>query len=208
MATTMNTKSIMIFAVVTLGVLLGMGGLLWQFGNTAEKPIVDIAGEMRYRIGSGGVILVEFSDFQCPGCQAVQAPLKQILAKYSGKMQFVYRDFPLTNIHKNAQIAAQVAEAAYQQGKFWEMHDKLFETQKEWSGLTDPREKFGVYAAELGVEKDKFETDMESQVTKDVVSVDILAATRYRISGTPTFYVNGGKTEFGQLEIRLQQLTK
>jgi len=58
------------------------------------------------------------------------------------------------------------------------------------------------------VEKDKFETDMESQVTKDVVSVDILAATRYRISGTPTFYVNGVKTEFGQLEIRLQQLTK
>lgn len=204
----MKTKTLLTFALVTLGILLGVGGLLWQFGNTTEKPITDIGGEMRYKKGEGMVVVVEFSDFQCPACQAVQDPLKQILAKYEGKVQFVYRDFPLTNIHKNAQMAAQAAEAAYQQGKFWEMHDRLFEKQPEWSGLEDPSEKFGEYVGELGVDKDQWRRDVDSQQTKDVVMKDLLAATQYRLTGTPTFFVNGIKTEFGQIEAKLKELTK
>ncbi|MFH1244235.1 MAG: thioredoxin domain-containing protein [bacterium] len=201
-------KTVITFVVITLGVLLGVGGLLWQFGSKTETTIADIAGEARYSDGTGSVVLVEFSDFQCPACATIQASLSQVLAKYNEKVQFVYRNFPLTNIHKNATRAAWAAEASYQQGKFWEMHDKLFAKQQEWSELTDPSEKFGVYAAELGLEKDKFLVDMNSQATKDIVETDVLAATKYRLQGTPTFFVNGMQTEFEQLETKIKELVK
>lgn len=204
----MNIKTIVIFVVVTLGVLLGVGGLLWQFGSQADKPISDIAGDKHHVYGSGGNTLVEFSDFQCPACLAVQAPLKEILKKFEGKVEFVYRFFPLVTIHKNAQMSAQAAEAASRQGKFWEMHDKLFATQGEWSTLTDPKEKFGGYADELGLDKAKFMTELDSQEVRDVINVDLLSTTRYRMSGTPTFYLNGAKIEFAQIEPKLVELTK
>lgn len=204
----MSVKTIVIFIVVTLGILGGVGGLLWQFGQTGDKPITDIAGAKTHVQGSGSVTLVEFSDFQCPACLAVQEPLKQILQKYEGRVEFVYRYFPLTTIHKNAQISAQAAEAAGLQGKFWEMHDKLFATQAIWQGIADPKETFVGYAKELGVEEVKFLSDLDSQPVKDGVSLDILAATRYRLSGTPTFFVNGTKTEFAQIETKLASLVK
>ncbi|MFZ2200130.1 MAG: thioredoxin domain-containing protein, partial [Microgenomates group bacterium] len=175
----MNSKTIIIFAAVTLGVLLGVGALLTQFGAAGEKPIVEIAGESKRALGSGGVTLVEFSDFQCPACLSVQAPLKDLLKKYDGKITFVYRYFPLTQIHKNAQMSAQAAEAAGLQGKFWEMHDKLFETQTEWEGITNPTETFIKYAETLGLDIAKFRVELESQVVKDAIQVDVSAATRY-----------------------------
>jgi protein-disulfide isomerase len=204
----MNVKSLIIFVVVTLGVLLGVGGLLWQFGSAADKPVAEIAGEKKHVQGSGNVTLVEFSDFQCPACLAVQAPLKEILKKYEGKVEFVYRHFPLTNIHKNAQMASYASEAAAIQGKFWEMHDLLFSKQSEWSTISDPKSKFIEYATTLGLDKDKFATDIDSQGVKDLVSVDMLASTRYRLTGTPTFYINGAKVEFGNIEAKLLELTK
>lgn len=204
----MNLKTIFIFVAVTLGVLLGVGGLLWQFGSSADKPIEDVAGEMRYKKGEGNITLVEFSDFQCPACQSIQDPLKQILSKYDGKVQFVYRHFPLSSIHKNAQLASQAAESAHQQGKFWEMHDKLFATQASWQGLSDPREMFAGYAKELQLDEVKFLNDLDSQDTKDVINIDLLATARYRLSGTPTFFINGLKVEFGQIELKLAELTQ
>jgi len=204
----MNIKSVVIFIVVTLGVLLGVGGLLWQFGTEEAKPVEDIAGEMRHVRGSGEVILVEFSDFQCPACQSVQEPLAQILDKYEGKVEFVYRYFPLNTIHKNAQISAQAAEAAGRQDKFWQMHDKLFETQSEWEGIADPREMMVGYAQEIGIDKDKFASELESQEVRDGVNNDSLAATRYQLTGTPTFFINGVKVEFGQIEAKLASLVK
>jgi protein-disulfide isomerase len=204
----MNLKTILIFIAVMVGVLAGVGGLLYQFGQAGEKPIEDVAGEMRYKKGEGSITLVEFSDFQCPACLSVQAPLKQILSKYEGKVQFVYRHFPLTSIHKNAQMAAQASEAAHQQGKFWEMHDKLFETQASWQGIGDPRELFLGYAKELGLDEAVFINALDSQATKEVISTDLLATTRYRLTGTPTFFLNGSKIEFGQIELKLAELTK
>lgn len=204
----MNTKTIIIFIAVILGLLGGVGALLTQFGKSSGAPVSDIAGDKTHVKGTGPNILVEFSDFQCPACLAVQAPLTQILKKYEGKVEFVYRHFPLTSIHKNAMGASQASEAAGVQGKFWEMHDKLFATQSEWAGLGDPRDKFIEYASQLGMESDKFRQDLESQGVKDGVARDTLAAARYRLTGTPTFYLNGVKVEFGQLEDKLAILTK
>lgn len=204
----MNIKSLAIFIAITLGLLVGVGAMLSQFGANNDKPIADIAGDKKHAQGSGQVIVVEFSDFQCPACLAVQQPLKEILKKYEGKVEFVYRYFPLTTIHKNAQLSAQAAEAAGTQGKFWEMHDKLFATQSIWQGIADPKDTYIGYAKELGLEEIKFVADLESQITKDAVSVDILAATRYAITGTPTFYVNGFKTEFDKLDAKIESLVK
>ena len=92
----MQMKTAIIFVLVTLGVLLGVGGILWTFGQSSpETPIADVAGNKHHVQGSGPVTLVEFSDFQCPACLAVQVPLTQILKKYEGKVEFVYRYFPL-----------------------------------------------------------------------------------------------------------------
>lgn len=204
----MNMKSILVFAAITFGVLLGVGGLLWQFGQAGDKPIADIAGDKHLVKGSGSVTLVEFSDFQCPACLAVQQPLEQILKKYEGKVEFVYRYFPLTSIHKNAMMSAQAAEAAYKQGKFFEMHDKLFATQASWQGLAEPKETFVTYAKEIGLDVEKFRQDIDSQVVKDVINNDLLATTRYRLTGTPTFFINGSKIEFAQIEAKIQELSK
>jgi protein-disulfide isomerase len=202
----MQIKTIVIFIAVTLGVLMGVGGLLYQFGKSAEKPIEDIAGDRTHKIGSGNITLVEFSDFQCPACFSVQAPLKQILDKYGDKVTFVYRHFPLSSIHKNAQLAAQAAEAAHLQGKFFEMHDKLFANQSVWGAMSDPREEFYKYIESIELNKEKFIADLESQGVKDVVANDLLVATRYRLSGTPTFFVNGVKVEFNQIEAKIESL--
>lgn len=203
----MNTKAIVMFVVVTLGLLLGVGAMLWQFGENADKPVADVAGESVHVKGEGELVLVEFSDFQCPACLAVQAPLKQILAKYEGKVKLVYRHFPLLSIHKNAQVAAYASEAADMQGKFWEMHDLLFDKQQEWGGLDDPKNKLIEYAQELELDVVKFESDLDSQEAKDRVSADLLAATRYRLSGTPTFFLNGVRVEFNQIDARIQELS-
>ncbi len=204
----MSTKTVITFVLVMLGVLIGVGGLLWQFGQADTKAIADIAGEMRHKKGEGEIVVTEFSDFQCPACQAAHEPLKQIMGKYEGKVSLVYRQFPLTSIHKNAQLAAQAAEAAGIQGKFWEYGDVLFAKQQEWAGLADPRETFMSYAQTLELEVDKFGVDMDSQATKDAIANDVVAATRYRINGTPTFYVNGIKLELAQLEVKVAELTK
>lgn len=202
----MNTKTIIIFIVVTLGILMGVGGLLWQFGEQANKPIEDVAGSMRHYKGEGEIVVVEFSDFQCPACLSIQAPLKEMLSQYDGEVKLVYRHFPLVSIHPNATIAAWASEAADLQGKFFEMHDILFERQSEWAKETDPTSMFEKYALELELDGEKFMSDLKSQEVKDRVSEDILASSRYRLSGTPSFFVNGIKVDFNQLQAKIQEL--
>lgn len=204
----MNTKSLVTFILVTIGILAGSVALLWRFGSTGGvKAIPDIAGSEKHVKGTGNITIVEFSDLQCPACKSVQEPLKQLLTKYDGKVKLVYRHFPLTTIHKNAVLAAQASEAADKQGKFWEMHDILFDRQTEWEKADDPTGKFAEYAATLGMNKEVFMTDMQSQDVKDAVMNDNLAATRYALSGTPTFFVNGFETDFAQLEAKIAEFS-
>lgn len=204
----MNSKSIITFVVVTVGILAGVVGLLWKFGNPQEKVIADVAGAGRHVQGDGPYTIVEFSDLQCPACRAVQEPLKQLLAANTGKVKFVYRHFPLTSIHKNALNAAYAAEAAHVQGKFWEMHDLLFEKQMEWENEADPHAKFDQYAKDLGLDVSRFAADSDSQEVRDAVNTDSLAASRYALAGTPTFFVNGVQTEFNAIADKLAQPVK
>ena len=206
----MDKRSIIMFVAVTFGILLGVTALLWNFGGKSgvETQIADAPGEMRRVKGSGDVVVTEFSDLQCPACKSVQEPLEQILAKYEGKVRLVFRHFPLPSIHKNAQMAAQAAEAAGNQDKFWEMHDLLYDKQAEWGGEVDAITKFAEYAESLGMEREKFLSDINSSLIKEAVSTDFVAATRYKLQGTPTFFVNGYQTEFGELEAKIIEFVK
>lgn len=204
----MNIKTILTFMGVTVGILIGVGALLWQFGSGAAKPLEDVAGEMRLKKGEGSVVVVEFSDFQCPACASVHEPLKQVLSKFEGKVSYVHRHFPLTSIHKNALTAAYAAEAAHNQGKFFEYGDALFTKQSEWEGLSDPSEKYVDYAKELGLDAKKFESDLKSRDVAERVSTDMVYANRHALSGTPTFFVNGVQIDFTNLESKLAELTK
>lgn len=203
----MNSKSVITFIAVTFGILIGVTLLLWKFGSADPNQVIaDVAGAERHVKGSGPVTIVEFSDLQCPACRAVQEPLKQLLAANEGKVKFVYRHFPLTTIHKNALVASHAVEAAHKQGKFWEMHDILFDKQTEWEKDGNAAEKFSLYAKDLGLDVEVFKKDMDSQEVKDAVTEDNLAATRYRLTGTPTFFVNGVQMDFQAIQSRVNEL--
>jgi protein-disulfide isomerase len=110
------------------------------------------------------------------------------------KVRFVYRHFPLPQ-HGNAIIAAQAAEAAGLQGKFWEMHDLLFTHQNEWETIADPRAKFSSYAQTIGVNTVTFLKDIDSEVVQGRVSQDYKESVKNNLSYTPTFFVNGWRIQ-------------
>lgn len=141
-------------------------------------------------------LLIEYSDFQCPACATYEPMLEQAVAEYGERVAFVYRHFPLRQIHPNAQLAAQAAEAAGMQSKFWEMHDKLFDTQTAWSSLSNPRDTFKTYAESLELNVETFMTDLDSETTKSAVEADYQSGVKANVQGTPTFYLNGAKKSF------------
>lgn len=139
--------------------------------------------------------LVEYSDFQCPACKAYYPIMQQIEKEFGTSVRIVYRHFPLTQIHKNSLQASYAAEAAGKQGKFWEMHDMLFERQELWSSSENVAETFVGYAQELGLDAEKFKTDAASTDVKDRIKRDMDSGTAAGVPGTPTFFLNGKRVE-------------
>jgi len=139
------------------------------------------------------IVLIEYSDFQCPACAGYYPVVKQLSEKYADQIAIEYRHFPLRSIHDHAQLAAQAAEAAALQGKFWEMHDKLFENQTIWSELRSPESDFVSYAEEIGLDTDKFRDDLRSDAVKNIVNDSYTNAVTLGLNSTPTFILNGEK---------------
>ncbi len=139
------------------------------------------------------VSLVEYSDFQCPACLAREPIMKQLFDEFSGHVNFVYREFPLRTVHQNAQLAAQAAEAAGVQGKFWEMHDAIFDHHDEWEKLTNEEatKAFHGYAQEIGLDVTKYDSDFTSGNVKDAIEKDVQSALDAGVYSTPTFFLNG-----------------
>lgn len=137
------------------------------------------------------VTIVEYSDFQCPACASYAPLVKELLADNANTVRFVYRHYPLQNIHPNAFSAARAAEAAAMQGKFWEMHDVLFERQSSWSSATRPKEIFTTYAQELALDAAQFSTDYDSDAVTEKVRADLGTAQDLNLTSTPSFTLNG-----------------
>jgi len=144
---------------------------------------------------SATVTLVEFSDFQCSACAIYYQIVSQVINEFKDSMTFVYRNFPLTELHPNATLAAYAAEAAGLQGKYWEMHDFLFTKQSEWSASGSARDIFVRYAESLGMSVDQFKKDIDSDAVKNRIAADVNDGNALGINATPTFFLNNRKIE-------------
>lgn len=138
------------------------------------------------------ITILEYSDFQCPGCSALEPALKALKNQYSSDVRIAYRHFPLTS-HDKSQPAAVAAEAAGAQGKFWEMHDLLFERQAEWTDLGEDqfREWLLARAAELGLAGDQFQNDMQSEAFVEKIKLAAENNLQIGMPGTPFLVING-----------------
>ena len=134
------------------------------------------------------VTLVEYGDFQCPYCGKAHPIVKEVQARMGDRLRFVFRHFPITTSHTYAEQAAEAAEAAGAQGKFWEMHDVLFENQRR---LAD--EDLRRYAERVGLDLERFDADMAGHAYAERVREDFMGGVRSGVNGTPSFYINGAR---------------
>lgn len=132
------------------------------------------------------ITLVEYADFQCPYCGQADGIVKELQQRLGDKLRFVFREFPLTDIHEHALHAAQVAEAAGAQGKFWPMHDYLFEHQRK----LDDRHLMQ-YAQEIGLDMEQFTQAVNNDSLIEHIQADMESGERSGVHGTPTFFING-----------------
>jgi protein-disulfide isomerase len=135
---------------------------------------------------TASVTLVEYGDYQCPYCGQAYPIVHEIQKQLGGHLRFVFRNFPIGTSHPNAPLAAEAAEAVGAQGKFWEMHDMLYEHQ---SALDEPN--LQGYARKLGADVPKFESDLQHHTFQPRVQEDFMSGVRSGVNGTPTFYING-----------------
>jgi protein-disulfide isomerase len=153
------------------------------------------------------VLVEEFADFQCPTCASMHPKMNEISAKYGNRVKFVFRNYPLITVHKNAYAAAVAAEAAGLQGKFWQMQDLLFRNQTQWSNLENPREQFSDYAKRIGLDVEKFNNDILGVQAKQRVDFDIERGSSLNIRSTPTILINGRPIPSEQREVsEMEQL--
>jgi protein-disulfide isomerase len=138
------------------------------------------------------ITLIEYSDFQCPACGAYYPMVKKLGQEFKN-ISIIYRHFPLSQ-HANAKPAAQAAEAAGRQGKFWEMHNMLFDNQTAWSGSASAEEIFTGYAQTLELDINKFKANFNSTETKTKIETDYQSGAN-AIDGTPTFFLNDKKIQ-------------
>jgi len=218
----MNTKLI----VISITAIIGFVVLAYfstnkpvptEFPEQAQvrtQNASDSAKIFDHTLGKGKNVLVEYSDLQCPACQAVHNYLsteKKNDPKFAKIMEeqytFVYRHYPLIRIHKNAEIAARSAEAAAMQGKFYEFLDEAFKTQKKWSEIDTAREFFVDVAKSLDLDEAQFVKDVDSATVSEKIGEDIALADKANIRGTPTFFINGEIVDFGNFEQLKQIIT-
>jgi protein-disulfide isomerase len=159
-----------------------------------EYEVVNYLEPQRFEVAAVGpakgpegapVTIVEFSDFECPFCKRIHPTLQQVMETYDGQVRFVYRHLPLVNIHPSAMKAAEASMCADAQGRFWDMHDALF----EGSGLAVASLK--ATAAEIGLDTEAFAQCLDSGEYADEVSTDMAAARELGIGGTPALFING-----------------
>ncbi|HEV7663026.1 MAG TPA: thioredoxin domain-containing protein [Chloroflexota bacterium] len=163
-----------------------------------DTPVVDVdaptltppIGDRDHVVGpvSAPVTVVEYGDYECPYCGMAHPIVKELRRRMGNQIRFAFRHFPLSRVHPHAERAAEAAEAAGAQGppRFWQMHDMLYEHQ---DALED--EDLLVYAAEIGLDMDRFVADLESGRHARKVREDFISGVRSGVNGTPTFFING-----------------
>lgn len=199
---------IIIIAAVLLVALAGAAMLLRKPQTDASAPSLatvpptvqstpEQPAHYKGRIDAP-IQLEEYGDYQCPPCGLFHPITGQVLAQYGDRVRFSFRNFPLP-AHKFARDAAQAAEAAALQGKFWQMHDMIYEHQAEWKDAADARPIFFKYAHELGLDENRFRQDIDSSVVSMRVAQDQYLGKLHGVQGTPTLFLNGREVPFEQI---------
>ena len=192
-------RKIAIWGGSILGIIAFVGILVWLASSPTPTSNIQVAQVSEKDISKGPqntkATLIEYSDFQCPACKAYYLNVKQLADEYKNDLRVIYRNFPLTSVHPNAASAAAAAYAAFNQEKFWEMHDLLFENQDSWANEGNPKTKFEEYARELNLDIDLFKQDFESSETKKFVEDQRIEGLNAGVNSTPTFVLNGKKIE-------------
>jgi protein-disulfide isomerase len=168
---------------------------------TPTNPVTDPPGADPPHIRGNPKALVtveEFGDFQCPSCGVYYSELKKIENEFGDNLRVVFRERPLIPPHEHALLAAQAAEAAGLQGRFWEMHDKLYENQTTWSVATDLVPIFVDYAKQIGLDPDRFMKDLNGEAVAARIFQDGKRAHVFNVNTTPTFFVNGKEAKDDQ----------
>lgn len=181
--------------VAKLAQAQGQGGQIGQKPEGPERVAVSPDDDPALGRAEAPVVIVEFSDFQCPYCaRFAQQTFPQLKREYidTGKVRLVFRDFPLS-FHQNAALAAEAAQCAHEQGRFWEYHDRLFAGQGEWSGSANAGQVFAGYAEGLGLDGARFRECLSSKRYAAEVQKDFNDGKGYGVTGTPTFFINGVK---------------
>lgn len=187
----MDNRFLAIVAVIIVGFV---GVIVFNKQNasapsdtkSSAQPTNHVKGDSAKK-----VTLVEYGDFQCPVCGTFEPVFRQVYEKYKNDIQFQFRNFPLQQIHQNALAGARAAEAASLQGKFWEMHDQLFDNQQTWSVSTSPNTYFDSYAKALGLDEAKFKKDFASSAVNDTINADIAEGEKLKVNGTPGIVIDG-----------------
>ncbi len=197
----MDKKTIIIITVSIVAII----GFLFGAYTMTNKPVVIDYPQLKTPREIDHIkwspakkqVLIEYSDLQCPACQAYQVLLNEISKDELIKknITFIYRHFPLDTIHPNSRSAAHAAEAAALQDKFYEMHDILFDKQSEWSASNSPFDFYKKYAEAIKLDVAQFEKDYNSSAVKQRVQDDLLSGSEVGVQGTPTFFFNGKKID-------------
>jgi protein-disulfide isomerase len=189
-------RPFLIIAIVLVVAVIGGVVFLRSRQSTdssrSSQPPSNVPTETAKKLPADTVVtLEEFGDYQCPPCGELHPTLKKLKAEFGPNLNFIFRNYPLSEIHKNALLAAQAAEAARVQNRFWEMHDLLYESQKVWSDDINPKPIFIKFARDLGLDAEQFVRDLDSQEVKLRIEADREAAAKLGVNGTPTVFING-----------------
>ncbi len=183
-------------AIILAVLVLIVSRLAGSVGDTGDYVLGDAktitASDWVRGNKAAKVILVEYSDFQCPACAAYYPAVEQLIEDLGSKFTFVYRHFPLQQ-HVNARPAAMAAETAGKQGKFWEMYSLIFNNQIAWSNSAVATELFEGYARQLELDLIRYALDLKDPILKTKVEADFQSGLVLGVNSTPTFYLNGKK---------------
>jgi protein-disulfide isomerase len=156
-----------------------------QWSAVLTMPVTEDRDHIQGAVDAA-VTLVEYGDYECPYCGAAYPIIKEVQARLGERLRFVFRNFPITTSHPHAAQAAEAAEAAAAQGRFWQMHDVLYENQRR---LGD--EDLRAYAEQIGLDVEPFDQELAEHVHAARVHEDFMSGVRSGVNGTPTFYING-----------------
>lgn len=190
------------FSIILIAIVIAFVGVIFVTKKDAGAPTNSDGSAIEPTSHTRGenkknVTLTEFGDFQCPACAGYYPIVEEVVEKYKDDISFEFVHFPLVNIHPNAMLAHRSAEAAGNQGKFWEMYNLLYQNQQSWSSLSSAQADtaFRSFAEGLELDMTKFDADQKSEATNGIINSDIAKGKEQGVSGTPTFFIDGKKIE-------------